>query len=60
MRLVIGAAHSFSLGVVAEGVEEDDQLLALRDAHCDAAQGYLLGRPRSAAELSALATAGRG
>ncbi|MEW1956414.1 EAL domain-containing protein [Kineococcus sp. NPDC059986] len=60
VRLVIGAAHSFSLGVVAEGVEEDGQLLALRDAHCDAAQGYLLGRPRSAAELSALATAARG
>ncbi|MEW9264012.1 EAL domain-containing protein [Kineococcus endophyticus] len=60
VRLVIGAAHSFSLGVVAEGVEEDDQLLALRDAHCDAAQGYLLGRPRSAVELRALATAGRG
>ncbi|MEZ0492440.1 putative bifunctional diguanylate cyclase/phosphodiesterase [Kineococcus sp. TBRC 1896] len=60
VRLVIGAAHSFSLGVVAEGVEDDDQLLALREAHCDAAQGYLLGRPLPATELSAPAGAGRG
>ncbi|MEZ0165526.1 EAL domain-containing protein [Kineococcus sp. LSe6-4] len=60
VRLLIGAAHSFSLGVVAEGVEEAGQLGALRAAGCDAAQGWLLGRPRPATELSALATAARG
>ncbi|WP_432541804.1 putative bifunctional diguanylate cyclase/phosphodiesterase [Kineococcus sp. SYSU DK002] len=61
VRLVVGAAHSFSLGVVAEGVERDEQLQALRAVGCDAAQGFLLGRPRPAptlgAELSALAAA---
>ncbi|WP_432510402.1 EAL domain-containing protein [Kineococcus sp. SYSU DK001] len=61
VQLVVGAAHSFLLGVVAEGVEQDDQLQALRALGCDAAQGFLLGRPRPApalgAELSALAAA---
>jgi len=60
VRLVIGAAHSFSLGVVAEGVEEDEQLAALLAAGCDGAQGFLLARPAPAAELSALAIAARG
>ncbi len=45
VRLLISAAHSFSLGVVAEGVEEDGQLSALLAASCDAAQGYLFARP---------------
>jgi EAL domain-containing protein (putative c-di-GMP-specific phosphodiesterase class I) len=51
VRLLISAAHSFSLGVVAEGVEEDDQLSALLAASCDAAQGYLFARPVPASEL---------
>ncbi|MEZ0492441.1 EAL domain-containing protein [Kineococcus sp. TBRC 1896] len=55
VRLLISAAHSFSLGVVAEGVEEDGQLSALLDASCDAAQGYLFARPVPAAELPAAA-----
>ncbi|WP_432561564.1 putative bifunctional diguanylate cyclase/phosphodiesterase [Kineococcus sp. SYSU DK003] len=59
VRLVIGAAHSFSLGVVAEGVEDDEQLAALLAADCDAAQGYLFARPLPAADVSALATAAR-
>ncbi|WP_432541803.1 putative bifunctional diguanylate cyclase/phosphodiesterase [Kineococcus sp. SYSU DK002] len=53
VRLLISAAHSFSLGVVAEGVEEDGQLSALLAASCDAAQGYLFARPVPAAELPA-------
>ncbi len=51
VRLLISAAHSFSLGVVAEGVEEDGQLSALLAASCDAAQGYLFARPVPAADL---------
>ncbi|WP_380158700.1 putative bifunctional diguanylate cyclase/phosphodiesterase [Kineococcus sp. R86509] len=51
VRLLISAAHSFSLGVVAEGVEEDDQLSALLAASCDAAQGFLFARPVPPSEL---------
>ncbi|WP_432510401.1 putative bifunctional diguanylate cyclase/phosphodiesterase [Kineococcus sp. SYSU DK001] len=53
VRLLISAAHSFHLGVVAEGVEEDGQLSALLAASCDAAQGYLFARPVPADDLPA-------
>jgi EAL domain-containing protein (putative c-di-GMP-specific phosphodiesterase class I) len=39
--------------VVAEGVETEDVLDALRLAGCDSAQGYLIARPMSAAALPA-------
>jgi diguanylate cyclase (GGDEF)-like protein len=55
VRLLISAAHSFSLGVVAEGVEEDTQLSVLLAASCDAAQGYLFARPVPADDLPAAA-----
>ncbi|RBY74934.1 GGDEF domain-containing protein [Blastococcus sp. TF02-09] len=45
VALMIRAAHTFGLTVVAEGVEEDAQLAWLRDQRCDFAQGYLLSRP---------------
>lgn len=35
--------------VVAEGVETDEQLRLLTDMHCEQVQGFLLGRPISAA-----------
>lgn len=38
-------AQQLSLHVVAEGVENEEQLSLLRALQCDAAQGYLLARP---------------
>lgn len=49
LKLIIGAAHAFGLTVVAEGVENTATLQLLRDLDCDVVQGYLLGRPMSAA-----------
>ncbi|MGY2126917.1 putative bifunctional diguanylate cyclase/phosphodiesterase [Blastococcus sp. SYSU DS0617] len=49
VELMIRAAHTFGLTVVAEGVQEDAQLAWLRDQRCDFAQGYLLSRPLTAA-----------
>ena len=43
--LMVRAAHTFGLTVVAEGVERPDQLARVRDARCDHAQGYLFHRP---------------
>ena len=50
-QAVIAMAHSLGLSVVAEGVETDAQLQALRGLDCDEAQGFLLGRPETAEEL---------
>ncbi len=42
---VIGLASAFGLKVVAEGVETEGQLEALRGMGCDQSQGYLHSRP---------------
>jgi diguanylate cyclase (GGDEF)-like protein/PAS domain S-box-containing protein len=48
---IIAMAHAVNLTVVAEGVENADQLEILRRLDCDQGQGYHLGRPVPAAEL---------
>lgn len=47
----IDLARHLGLTVVAEGVEDDETLLALREMRCHAAQGFGLGRPVPAAEV---------
>lgn len=42
---IILMAHHLGLHVVAEGVETEEQLSILKEYRCNAAQGYLLGRP---------------
>ena len=41
VRSVIGLGHQLGLAVVAEGVEQGQQLTQLGDARCDAYQGHL-------------------
>ncbi|MEO3936416.1 EAL domain-containing protein [Dermatophilaceae bacterium Soc4.6] len=45
LRLIVHSAHAFGLLVVAEGVEDADQLALVTEVGCDLVQGYLLGRP---------------
>jgi EAL domain-containing protein (putative c-di-GMP-specific phosphodiesterase class I) len=52
---LIRLAKTLELRVVAEGVEDDATLNALRALGCDVAQGYLLGRPMPARDLVAIA-----
>ena len=42
---IVRLAHSLDMSVVAEGVENETQLDMLSQMGCEAAQGYLLGRP---------------
>ena len=51
VRSTIDLARSLGFTVVAEGVETEQSLLALKDLGCDSAQGYLLSRPVPAEEL---------
>ena len=48
---VIDLAHALGLSAVAEGVESEVHLDRLRALGCDAAQGWLLGRPMAEADL---------
>jgi diguanylate cyclase (GGDEF)-like protein len=56
VRSTIELAHNLGLTVVAEGVENEHTWRDLLHYGCDAAQGYQIGRPGTAAEvLGALA-----
>ena len=52
VRSVVDLAHNLGLTVVAEGVENEATLTALRSAGCDSAQGYHLARPMPADAMS--------
>ncbi|MEO7918104.1 MAG: EAL domain-containing protein, partial [Thermoanaerobaculia bacterium] len=54
---IVALAHSMGLEVVAEGVETEAQLAALRAEGCDFAQGYLISAPVAAAEVGVLLAA---
>ena len=51
VQSTIALAHSLDRTVVAEGVETQELLDLLRSLGCDAAQGFLIGRPASARSL---------
>jgi diguanylate cyclase (GGDEF)-like protein/PAS domain S-box-containing protein len=51
---VIALAHSMKLKVVAEGVENADQLSFLRQHRCDLMQGYYFSRPLPVEEVEKL------
>jgi diguanylate cyclase (GGDEF)-like protein len=52
VSLMINAAHAFGLEVVAEGIEDPDQLSALQELACDSGQGYLFAHPQPPSALS--------
>ena len=49
---IIAMAHSLDLKVIAEGVETAEQLAHLQAEGCDEVQGYFIGMPMSAADMS--------
>jgi EAL domain-containing protein (putative c-di-GMP-specific phosphodiesterase class I)/CHASE2 domain-containing sensor protein len=54
VRSTIAMAHELGLKVVAEGVEDEACLAALKEMGCDLAQGYLIARPMSAERIADL------
>ena len=51
---VVVMGHALKLKVIAEGVETEGQFSALSAVGCDEYQGYLLGKPTSAENISKL------
>ena len=45
VEAVLGLGNHFNMKVVAEGVEDEDQLNFLNSQGCDIAQGYFISRP---------------
>lgn len=55
VKAVITMAKAFNLTVVAEGIEQAEQLSCLTDMQCDEVQGYFLARPMSITQLAEFA-----
>ena len=49
---LIRLAHDMGCYVIGEGIETPEQAMMLSDAGCDLGQGYLYGRPTTAAEVT--------
>ena len=47
VRMIIELARTLGVGVVAEGIETEDQVSALLALGCHVGQGFHLGRPRA-------------
>ncbi len=54
VRTIIALADSLNLDVIAEGVEDADQLSALRAFGCQFAQGFIFARPMAAVDAEPL------
>jgi diguanylate cyclase (GGDEF)-like protein len=52
LKATVALATALSIPVTAEGIETKKQADLLREAGCDQLQGYLVGRPMSAEDLS--------
>jgi EAL domain-containing protein (putative c-di-GMP-specific phosphodiesterase class I) len=54
VAMIVSLAHTLGLKVIAEGVEDREQVRLLKDLGCDQIQGYLVSRPVPAQEVEAL------
>lgn len=51
---IIAMAHAMNIQVIAEGVENYEQLKILKELGCDQIQGYIYSRPKPVADVSEL------
>jgi diguanylate cyclase (GGDEF)-like protein/PAS domain S-box-containing protein len=60
VRSAVGLGHNLGLRVVAEGLQDRAAEAVLVEAGCDAAQGFLVGRPTPEREITTLLLAHSG
>jgi diguanylate cyclase (GGDEF)-like protein len=53
-QAIVSMAHALGMEVVAEGVENEEQLAILRTLGCNEVQGYLVARPMAAEAMAFL------
>ena len=51
VRAIAGLAHNLNIDIVAEGIEEREQLSLYRDLDCQFGQGFLISKPLPAEEV---------
>ena len=51
-RSIVKLSHEFSMKVVAESIETEEQALMMRELGCDTLQGYLFCRPVPVSEYA--------
>lgn len=49
---IITLAHNLGISVVAEGIEEENQIRLLEKLNCDFVQGYFIGKPMKEEDLN--------
>ena len=52
IKAIVDLAHSLGMLVIAEGIEDAQTLAFLQQLGCDKAQGYFIGRPLQASQIS--------
>jgi len=45
IKAIVSMGHALGCGIIAEGVEEEEQLNMLREQGCDLIQGFIWGKP---------------
>ena len=56
VKTIISLGHNLGMGIVAEGVETESQLEALRSLDCEYGQGYFFAKPMSAEDAEKILT----
>ena len=59
IQSLVSLGDAMDLSVIAEGIENEDQLKLLRLVQCEYVQGFLISRPVPAEEITATARASR-
>ena len=57
LKALVSIARAHKIGVVLEGIESREHLMAVRDVDCDVLQGYALSAPKQVDDFAAMMNA---